>query len=77
MNAILQGQDSNMPGDAMTVLAVSFRTREDLIAERRALLDSIGLSDEDLREGAASHTLTVSEYTVLEAIEDIDYLVND
>jgi hypothetical protein len=46
------------------------------LRDRRAkLLDSIRLSEEDLRERARRHELTSEEYYALETLEEIDYLL--
>jgi hypothetical protein len=46
------------------------------LRDRRAkLLDSIRLSEEDLRERGRRHELTSEEYYALETLEEIDYLL--
>jgi hypothetical protein len=46
------------------------------LRDRRAkVLDSIRLSEEDLRERATRHELTTDEYYALESLEEIDYLL--
>lgn len=60
----------------MTSVAIDFRTSEQLEAEKAFLLESLGVSMEELTSRANSGIIGVHEFSVYEAISDIDYLLS-
>jgi len=50
-------------------------TREELEERKGQLLRSVGMTQEELTERAATYSLTGSQYEVLSRLEDIDFLL--
>jgi hypothetical protein len=61
----------------MTALAVDFRTKEELLREREALVRESGLSLRELTARAEDYSLSVSQYAIFEEISDINYLLSE
>jgi hypothetical protein len=49
-------------------------TRRDLDRRRRAILDRIGITHEELAHKAADHSLAGDEWTAWEEIRQLDFL---
>lgn len=62
-------------GEVMAVTHVY--TRDELIAEREAILKAIARTEEDLRQRASLYTLSDDERAAWETVRDIDYLLGD
>lgn len=52
-------------------------SRDDLSHHRQKLLDSVGMTYEELRERAIAYTLRSEERAAYEAIRSIDYLLGN
>ncbi|MFX1822187.1 hypothetical protein PV768_20640 [Pseudarthrobacter sp. CC4] len=61
----------------MTVLAVDFKTTEELKHERDALVQKSGLTLDELMSQGEDYRLTVSQYAIFEEIADINYLLGE
>lgn len=53
------------------------RSAEELTQERQHLLRRAGLSEHELRDRAQTYQLTAEQMDILDAINNIDYLLND
>jgi hypothetical protein len=53
------------------------RSTEELKQERQHLLDRAGLAEHELRGRAETYQLTAEQMDILDAIDNIDYLLND
>lgn len=54
---------------------VIHRTREELVAQRARLLESVHMSHEELQERAETYSLSMHELDVWHTIEGLDYLL--
>ena len=54
---------------------VIHRTRDQLLAQRERLLNEVHLTHEQLRDRAATYSLTLDELDVWHTVEGIDYLL--
>ncbi|MGO4250146.1 hypothetical protein AB4Y87_23375 [Paenarthrobacter sp. RAF54_2] len=61
----------------MTAMVVDFKTHEDLLMEREALIQRSGMHLSELIAGAEDYSLTVEQYAIFEAIADINYLLGE
>jgi len=50
-------------------------SREELLERRKALLESVGMTYDELRDRALAYTLRPDERAAYEAIRSIDYLL--
>ena len=53
------------------------RSPADLQDERRMLLERAGLAEEELRRRASNYQLSAQQMDILDAIDNIDYLLED
>ena len=60
-------------GDPVTVMRMS---RQDLDAQREAILKQVGISCDELARRAASRSLVGDEWAAWDEIRDIDFLLN-
>ncbi len=52
-------------------------TREELLSERRELLKRLGISLEQLKERAATYSLSPEEWAAWDQIEEIAFLLGE
>ncbi len=52
-------------------------TREELLQRKERLLQSLGMTREQLAERAESYSLTGQEWDVLTQVEDVEFLLNE
>jgi hypothetical protein len=53
------------------------KSEDELRAEREALIQRAGMDETELRNRARSYQLTSEQMDILDAINGIDYLLND
>lgn len=53
------------------------KSKDELRAERQALIQRAGMDEAELRSRARSYQLTSEQMDILDAINGIDYLLND
>ncbi len=61
----------------MTALVVDFKTHDELLMERNALVSQSGMELGELVARAEDYALTVEQYAIFEAIADINYLLSE
>ncbi|MDQ0664698.1 hypothetical protein QFZ35_003196 [Arthrobacter ulcerisalmonis] len=59
----------------MSAPLIEYVRQSDLAARKSELLERGGLSLEELRDRASSYAVTPEQRDILDAIEDIDYLL--
>lgn len=61
----------------MTAMAVDFKSNEELVQQRDALVHQSGLTLEELMARGEHYRLTVGQYAIFEEITDINYLLGE
>ncbi|MGX9346944.1 hypothetical protein [Microbacterium sp. KNMS] len=52
-------------------------SREELLAQRRALEEAVGMSAAELKEYHRTHSLSGEQWEALWAIQDLDFLLGE
>lgn len=62
----------------MTALSsIDLLTRSSALARRRAVLESVGSDEDELRERATAYALDADELAAVQELDDLDFLLNE